>query len=87
MPQQPIAPPSRRRIAAELFRAIWRFRLRVVVAVSLLLLLLLAKACAVAVPLLLKLVVDEVTPAAARLGLVTMPVFLGLGQQASVSES
>jgi len=85
MPQQPIAPPSRRRIAAELFRAIWRFRLRVVVmAVSL---LLLAKACAVAVPLLLKLVVDEVTPAAARLGLVTMPVFLGLGQQASVSES
>ncbi|WP_245178065.1 hypothetical protein [Cupriavidus sp. AcVe19-1a] len=85
MPQQPIAPPSRRRIAAELFRAIWRFRLRVVVAVSLLLLL--AKACAVAVPLLLKLVVDEVTPAAARLGLVTMPVFLGLGQQASVSES
>ncbi|SPA13643.1 putative peptide-transporting ATPase ABC transporter, membrane component, C_term Response regulator receiver domain [Cupriavidus taiwanensis] len=79
MPQT-IRPASRRRIAAELFRAIWRFRARVLIAVSL---LLLAKACAVAVPLLLKLVVDEVTPAAAgtdaaRLGLVAMPVFLVL---------
>jgi ATP-binding cassette subfamily B protein len=50
---------SRRRIAGELWRAIWKFRARVVVAVAL---LLLAKAATVAVPLVLKLIVDELSP-------------------------
>ncbi len=76
---------SRRRIAGELWRAIWRFRARVLVAVAL---LLLAKAATVAVPLVLKLIVDELTPvpvagsgaqagSIARL-VVTMPAYLVL---------
>ncbi|CAG9187313.1 hypothetical protein LMG23994_06758 [Cupriavidus pinatubonensis] len=78
---------SRRRIAGELWRAIWRFRTRVLVAVA----LLLAKAAVVAVPLVLKLIVDEFTPiqslaGAAPVGhagsvtrpVVTMPAYLVL---------
>ncbi|TWG81764.1 ATP-binding cassette subfamily B protein [Cupriavidus gilardii J11] len=73
-------PPSKRRIAAELWSTIWRYRARVGAAV---LLLVLAKAAAVAVPLVLKLVVDDVAPvatgAAAMAGAaITMPVFLVL---------
>lgn len=73
-------PPSKRRIAAELWATIWRFRARVGVAV---LLLILAKAAAVSVPLLLKHVVDDVAPVAtgaAAMGgaAITMPVFLVL---------
>ncbi|MGN8554458.1 UNVERIFIED_CONTAM: ABC transporter ATP-binding protein/permease, partial [Microbacterium sp. SLM126] len=83
------APPvSRRRIARELWSAIWRHRLRVMAAIAL---LLLAKAATVSVPLVLKLIVDEaastqtlMNPAgAARAGplvhlIVTVPVFLVL---------
>ncbi|WP_423199911.1 MULTISPECIES: ABC transporter transmembrane domain-containing protein [unclassified Cupriavidus] len=81
-------PPSRRRIAAALWRTIWRHRARVAAAIAL---LLLAKAATVAVPLVLKHIVDEVTVmhsmaepgSAARMGplvhlVVTMPVFLVL---------
>lgn len=87
MPASP-APVSRRRIAAELWRAIWRFRLRVLAAIGL---LLLAKAATIAVPLVLKFIVDEVTSTqalthpggAASAGpfvrlIVTVPVFLVL---------
>ncbi|QYY28550.1 MULTISPECIES: ATP-binding cassette domain-containing protein [Cupriavidus] len=79
---------SRRRIAGELWRAIWRFRTRVLVAVAL---LLLAKAAVVAVPLVLKLIVDELTPIQSLVGaapvghagsvtrlVVTMPAYLVL---------
>lgn len=77
-------PASKRRIAAELWATIWRFRGRVGVAVVL---LILAKAAAVAVPLVLKLVVDDVAPvatgAAAMAGAaITMPVFLVLAYAA-----
>src|SRR5437868_6297123 len=75
-------------IAAALSQAIWRDRGRVCLAVGL---LLVAKAAAIAVPLVLKLIVDELTPGAGAgpvppagfpgtaLGMrlaVTMPVFL-----------
>ena len=86
--QAPPAPVSRRRIATELWRAIWQHRLRVVAAIAL---LLLAKAATVAVPLVLKFIIDEVTStqalthpgAAASAGpfvrlIVTVPVFLVL---------
>ncbi|MBY4896089.1 ABC transporter transmembrane domain-containing protein [Cupriavidus sp. AU9028] len=73
-------PASKRRIAAELWATIWRYRARVGAAVVL---LILAKAAAVAVPLALKHVVDHVAPvatgAAAMAGTaITMPVFLVL---------
>lgn len=81
-PRPPTARPprvSRRRIAAELFRAIWRFRARVIIAVTL---LLLAKAATVAVPLILKLVVDEVSnkpgPATPGVHFLSVPFFLVL---------
>lgn len=87
MPQTAM-PVSRRRIAGELWTAIWRHRVRVVVAIVL---LLLAKAATVSVPLVLKLIVDEAAstqtlanPAgAASMGplvrlIVTIPVFLVL---------
>lgn len=86
--QAPPAPVSRRRIATELWRAIWQHRLRVVAAIAL---LLLAKAATVAVPLVLKFIIDEVTSTqalthpggAASAGpfvrlIVTVPVFLVL---------
>ncbi|CAG9179193.1 ABC transporter transmembrane domain-containing protein [Cupriavidus respiraculi] len=82
MPGTHAAPPpaSKRRIAAELWRAIWRYRLRVGIAIAL---LLLAKAAAIGVPLVLKHIVDEVAPvatgAAAMAGAaISMPVFLVL---------
>ena len=87
MPQH-ATPISRRRIAGELWKAIWQHRLRVVAAVVC---LLLAKAATVSVPLVLKLIVDEAAstqsaghPAgAAAVGpmlqlVVTIPVFLVL---------
>jgi ATP-binding cassette, subfamily B, bacterial len=87
MPQTAM-PVSRRRIAGELWTAIWRHRVRVVAAIAL---LLLAKAATVSVPLVLKLIVDEAAstqavanPAgAASMGplvrlIVTIPVFLVL---------
>ncbi|CAG2148386.1 ABC transporter transmembrane domain-containing protein [Cupriavidus plantarum] len=80
--------PDVKRIAAELWRTAWQYRLRVGAAIAL---LLLAKAATVAVPLVLKLIVDEVTAtqsltgpnSGARMGplvhlVATMPVFLVL---------
>ncbi|WP_175922933.1 ABC transporter transmembrane domain-containing protein [Burkholderia latens] len=61
----------RRRIAGELWRAIWRYRARVLAAIAL---LILAKAAAVSVPLLLKDIVDGLGRAAGQP--IALPVLL-----------
>ncbi|SMG00722.1 Probable ABC transport protein, ATP-binding protein [Burkholderia singularis] len=68
---QPAGRGLRLRIAAELWRAIWHYRMRVLAAIAL---LVLAKAAAVAVPLLLKDIVDGFGRAAGQQ--VTLPVLL-----------